>query len=231
MKALDLFCCAGGASAGLARAGFTSITGYDIDEHPSYPHDFVQGNALDLTPEFIRQFDFVWASPPCLFATAYRRRKGHVRDAENLIPATRDLLIESGVPFIIENVYGAREHLREPVMLCGSSFGLDVRRHRMFEAGNGITLSAPPCDHGWQTPRFPPAGNRVNLRRTVEVGVWRIPMDVQYKAMGGCEWMSRQELSKAIPPAYSEHLGRQVIEQLRSMGGEVTTLPPPLEAA
>lgn len=214
MHALDLFCCAGGASADLARAGFT-MTGIDIDPQPHYPWEFRQGDALDVDPAWIRdRFDFVWASPPCLYATAYKRRSGHVPLAENLIPATRALLEEAGVPFLIENVQGARHDLREPVMLCGSSFGLDIRRHRYFKAGGGLRLEGLPCDHGWQTPRFPPAGNRTNLRRTVEVGVWRIPMDVQQHAMGGLEWMTRAELSKAIPPAYGEFLGRQVIRHL-----------------
>lgn len=88
---------------------------------------------------------------------------------------------------------------------------MDVRRHRMFESN--LTLTAPPCDHGWQTPRFPQATNRTNLRRTVEVGVYRIPLPVQRRAMG-IDWMTLNELSNAIPPAYTEHLGAQILKQL-----------------
>jgi DNA (cytosine-5)-methyltransferase 1 len=97
--------------------------------------------------------------------------------------------------------------LHNPVMLCGSSFGLDIRRHRYFESN--VQLDGLPCNHRWQTPRFPPATNRTNLRRTVEVGVWRIPLEVQQTAMG-IDWMTLCELSEAIPPAYTEHLGQQL---------------------
>lgn len=202
-RALDLFCGAGGASAGIDAAGF-EVTGVDRKPQPHYPFEFVHGDALTVDLEWIREFDFVWASPPCQAFTAYKRRREHVRPVENLIPKTRDLLERAGVPFVIENVPGAREHLRDPVQLCGSSFGLDVRRHRLFEA-HGFTIPDLPCDHGWQTPRFAPATNRTNLRRTVEVGVWRIPLEVQQEAMG-IGWMTREELSQAIPPAYSNHI-------------------------
>ena len=204
MKALDLFCCAGGASAGIAQAGF-EVTGLDIDPQPNYPFEFIQGDALCVDITWLRSFDFIWASPPCQFATAYKRRKDHVKPSENLIPKTRALLLAAGVPFVIENVTGARAELRSPSLLCGSSFGLNVRRHRLFEE-SGFRIPEMSCDHSWQTPRFPPATNRTNLRSTVEVGVWRIPMDVQYAAMGGCEWMERRELSQAIPPAYARHI-------------------------
>lgn len=216
MKALDLFCCAGGASAGIAAEGF-EVTGIDIDPQPNYPFDFIQGDALCVDVAWLRSFDFIWASPPCQFATAYKRRPGHVYESQNLIPKTRALLLAAGVPWVMENVAGARAELRDPVMLCGSSFKLDVRRHRYFETG-GFTIPELPCDHGWQTPRFPPAGNRTNLRSTVEVGVWRIPMETQYQAMGGCRWMERRELSQAIPPAYSSYITRALLA--RTEGGK-----------
>jgi DNA (cytosine-5)-methyltransferase 1 len=131
---------------------------------------------------------------------------------ENLIPEVREYLRELGLPYVIENVTYARDHLVDPVQYCGSSFGLDVRRHRLFESN--VRLEAPACDHAWQTPRFPPATNRINLRSTVEVGVWRIPLDVQQRAMG-IDWMTLPELSEAIPPAYTEHVGEQLLRHLR----------------
>ncbi len=204
LRALDLFCKAGGASAGVASAGY-DVIGVDVEEQPNYPFEFHLGDALTLDVAWLRSFDFIWASPPCQFATAYKRRPSHVRPSVNLIPATRNLLLAAGVPFVIENVQGARSELHDPVQLCGSSFGLDVRRHRYFEA-HSFEIPAVACDHGWQTPRFPPATNRTNLRSTVEVGVWRIPLEVQQRAMGGCEWMTRSELSNAIPPAYARHI-------------------------
>jgi DNA (cytosine-5)-methyltransferase 1 len=205
MRALDLFCKAGGASAGLARAGF-DVTGVDIEPQPNYPYKFIQGNALEVD---LSGFDFIWASPPCQAFTAYKRRPGHVRARPNLIPDIRARLQASQALWVIENVHGAP--LENACVLCGSMFGLDVRRHRYFESNFPITQ--PKCNHHLQTPRFPPATNRKNLRSTVEVGVWRIPLAVQQKAMG-IDWMALHELSEAIPPAYSEHIAKHAIAAL-----------------
>ena len=203
---LDLFCGAGGASVGYERAGF-EVVGVDLKKMRQYPLTLIQGDCLELSVDFLREFDVIHASPPCQKFSAYNRRKGAGEFAVNLIPETRDLLRESGKPYVIENVPGAP--LIDPVQLCGSSFGLDVRRHRLFESN--VPLVGKPCDHSWQTPRFPPAQNRTNLRSTVEIGVWRIPVDVQRRAMG-IDWMGIQNLSQAIPPAYTEFLGRQLFE-------------------
>lgn len=213
-KLLDLFCGAGGASMGYARAGF-EVYGVDITPQPNYPFEFQQADALEILDEMLMRgdadgFDAIHASPPCQSFTAYRRKGHGVGDGyPNLIPQVRIALEDLGVPYVIENVLGSP--LVSPVQLCGSSFGLDVRRHRLFESNADIT--PVPCDHSWQTPRFPPATNRTNLRRTVEVGVWRIPLDVQQKAMG-IDWMTLRELSEAIPPAYTEHVGRCVMAEL-----------------
>ena len=208
MRALDLFCCAGGASKGLHDAGF-EVYGIDLEEQPHYPFStrFYRHDVLSLTVEYLRQFDLVWASPPCQKFTAYRRKNPEKVGAAalNLIPQTRDLLKASGVPYIIENVEGAAGELHDPVTLCGSMFGLDVRRHRLFECS--FPVPQPACRHHEQTPRFTPASNRANLRSTVEVGVYRIPLEVQRKAMG-ISWMPLDRLSQAIPPAYSTYLAK-----------------------
>lgn len=194
---------------GYHRAGF-EVVGVDINPQPNYPFEFWQMDALLGISLFGRGVDVIHASPPCQAFTAYRRRGSEVgAKYPNLIPEMRDTLEGCGLPYVIENVPGAP--LRNPIQLCGSSFGLDVRRHRLFESN--LPLSALPCDHGWQTPRFPPATNRTNLRRTVEVGVWRIPLTVQQEAMG-IDWMTLPELSQAIPPTYTEHLGRQLMTHL-----------------
>ena len=214
-RLLDAFCCDGGATKGYQRAGFYVI-GVDKDPHPDYCGDeFIQCDALDVLGALaamaaigVDAFDAIHASPPCQFGTAYKRRPNHVKDSPNLIPATRALLEAIGLPYVIENNYVNRRELINPVTYCGSSFGLNVQRHRCFESN--MPLAAPPCDHAWQTPRFPPATNRTNLRRTVEVGVWRIPLPVQQEAMG-IDWMTVRGLSQAIPPAYTEHIGRQVM--------------------
>lgn len=201
MRVLDLFCCAGGASSGLKRAGFEPF-GVDIEDQLEYPFAFEQRDVLSLPLTCLRSFDLIWASPPCQHFTAYKRRPGHVAPAFNLIPETRAMLQASGVPYIIENVVGAP--LESPTMLCGSMFGLDVQRHRIFETS--FPVAAPACDHSVWTARFPPATNRKNKRKTVEVGVYRIPLATQRRAMG-IDWMSLGKLSQAVPPAYAEYLG------------------------
>jgi len=208
MRALDLFCCAGGASRGLEQAGFV-VEGVDIEDQPEYPGTFVQADALTYP---LHGYSLIWASPPCQAFTAYKRRPGHVAAKDNLIPAVRARLRASGIPYIIENVVGAP--LENPRRLCGSMFGLDVQRHRIFEAS--FPLPEMACRHDVWTPRYPGATNRAKLsRKTVEVGVYRIPLSTQRKAMG-IEWMSLAKLSQAIPPAYAEWLGLQARAHIKA---------------
>lgn len=211
---LDLFCCAGGAARGYALAGFR-VVGVDVDPQPNYPFEFIQGDALKIGKSLLkeRRFSAIHASPPCQCFTAYKRRGSNVGQGYlNLIPETRELLQQSGLPYVIENVPSAP--LINPVRYCGSSFGLDIRRHRMFESN--VELKAPPCDHKWQTPRFPPATNRTNPRKTIEIGVWRIPLDTQLKAMK-IDNMTLRELSQAVPPAYTKHIGSQLLDRMQQI--------------
>lgn len=216
LRALDLFCGAGGAAKGyhdgFTAAGFdVEIVGVDIKPQPNYPYTFVQFDAMDF-PLDDWYFDFIHASPPCQTWTAYRRRPNHVGEYPELVSLTRARLAAAGVQYVIENVPGAPLH--GAVQLCGSSFGLDVRRHRLFETSCPVMV--PPCDHGRQLPRFPAATNRTNLRKTVEVGVWRIPLSVQRAAMG-IDWMTLEELSEAIPPAYTAYLAEQLAPTLEGI--------------
>jgi DNA (cytosine-5)-methyltransferase 1 len=219
---LDLFCGAGGAAVGYHRAGF-DVVGVDIEPQKHYPFEFVQADATPLLDVLLAREgwcanDHVWllsdlaaihASPPCQKFTAYRRRGGGVGDGyPDLIAPVRQRLEASGLPWVMENV--ARSPVRPLVHLCGSSFGLDVQRHRWFETN--VPMMSPPCAHGLQKPRFPCATNRTNLRRTVEIGVWRIPLPVQQAAMG-IDWMTLDELTEAIPPAYTEYIGGQLLEE------------------
>lgn len=196
---------------GYHRAGF-DVVGVDIEPQKNYPFTHFVGDALEFARNYGNEFDAIHASPPCQTHTAYGRSDttGWRDKYEDLIEPTRALLIELGKPYVIENVAGAP--LNEPVQLCGSSFGLDVRRHRLFESN--VPILAIPCDHAWQKPRFAPASNRENLRSTVEVGVWRIPLDVQQRAMG-IDWMTLEELSEAIPPAYTEYIGAHLMSVVR----------------
>lgn len=208
---IDLYCGGGGAAMGYHRAGF-DVIGVDLHPQPHYPFPFAQGDALHPPVELARAA-LIHASPPCQFATAYRRRPGVATAARSLIEQTRRLLAATGRPYVIENVdqAAARAELRNPIRLCGSSFGLDVRRHRLFETS--WPAWSVPCDHTWQAPRFTQATNRTNARRTVEVGVWRIPLATQQHAMG-IDWLPLATLSQAIPPAYTEHIGWAYLAQI-----------------
>lgn len=209
-RLLDLFCGAGGAAMGYHRAGF-DVVGVD-HSLLNYPFRFFQWDALDFLRVNAQQFHAIHASPPCQSFTAYRRKGHGVGDGyPDLIEEVRAQLEDTGLPYVIENVPGAP--LRNPIQLCGSSFGLNVRRHRLFESN--VMLLAPSCAHELQQGDYPQATNRTNRRRTVEVGVWRIPLSVQQRAMG-IDWMTLKELSEAIPPTYTEHIGRQLIEHVRS---------------
>ena len=131
MKLLDLYCGAGGAGVGYHRAGF-EVVGVDIAPQPDYPLTFHQGDALAYLVEHWRSFDAVHASPPCQASTALTKGTNKGRLYVNLIPATRELLAAIPLPSVIENVPGS--DLRRDVVLCGEMFGLDVIRHRYFEA-------------------------------------------------------------------------------------------------
>lgn len=210
-RALDLFCGAGGVSAGLSRAGF-DVLGVDLHEQPHYPFEFIQGNALGVLDALVqsRRFDLICASPPCQAFTAYKRRPNHVAPRVSLIPQVRERLKRIGVPYVIENVPGAP--LESPIVLCGSMFGLEVRRHRQFEAS--FPLPQLRCDHASQQGDFPQATNRANRRSTCEIGVWRIPLETQQRAMG-IDWMPLEALSQAIPPAYTDWIAREFLESRR----------------
>lgn len=205
---------------GYHRAGF-DVIGVDIAPQSDYPFEFFQCDALEYLLAVIetgwdhasREIRAIHASPPCQSFTAYRRKGHGVGDGyADLIADVRELLWKTGLPWVIENVEGAP--LRTPLMLCGSMFDppLDVQRHRFFESDWPIDDPAWPCRHGLWTPRFPAATNRRPMsRKTVEVGVWRIPLDVQKRAMG-VDWdVTREELSEMVPPAYTEFIGRQLL--------------------
>lgn len=209
-RALDLFCGAGGASKGLHAAGF-DVVGVDINPMPRYPFPFIKADAIEARIEEIGWFDFVWASPPCqqFSALATREDLSHYPD---LVDPIRQKLVASGKPWVIENVPGAP--LRKDLMLCGGMFGLRSYRHRHFEANFYI---AQP-DHPKHVVRVNRRGeNRKEhwanggfLTITGDVGTYCGP-----EAMG-IDWMSGDEMSEAIPPAYSEFIGRAAIFHIES---------------
>lgn len=210
-KLLDLFCCQGGASKGYHRAGF-EVVGVDISPQPNYPYTFLQADALEFLtdPDIPDEFVAIHASPPCQFATVYGNNKGHVRDDHpNLIPATRELLEATGLPYVIENVEGARHELRDPVRICGTGLGIRLRRHRYFETNWPVEGVA--CDHKRFTDRiFPGSSNRPNGRTVMNVGEYRVPLSTQREVME-MPWADLYGISQAVPPAYTRYIGLQLI--------------------
>jgi DNA (cytosine-5)-methyltransferase 1 len=342
-RALDLYSGAGGAGFGLLQAGFKTVVGVDIKPQPRYTHargmHFLQGDATKVPPSFINKFDFVWASPPCQFASGIVTKAQREQFQEkwqkegrhiNLINKTRKVLQAAARPYIIENVVGAKAHLRDPIRLCGTMFpekDLRVFRMRLFEAGGlPVKLKQPmnacskvgyalgdraPKDviirprteklRAGATPRMPKGfeakpvefpsrnGERIDhiyiplteqrkhqvrnmfdrtycrsVKEAMRASGDLIPMTEnekqadlkrydeeikglrarekrvnptgapakemfpvygdgkrrgtteEWRAALGIPWMERGELRESIPPAYSEYLGRQVLQAVRN---------------
>lgn len=186
---------------GLHRAGY-DVIGVDIEPQPNYPFEFYQADALDF---YIADADLVWASPPCQAHSSLRSLTG--KTYEDFIGRTRAKLIAAGIPYIIENVVGAP--LLDPVVLCGSSFGLGVWRHRQFETS--FPVPALQCNH----PAVPApvdvtgTGGPATKVRTSGGGIHRKPRNLTHaREVMQIDWMSRRELSQAVPPAYSQYLAQ-----------------------
>lgn len=205
LRILDLFCKAGGASVGYHQAfPDAEIVGVDIEPQPNYPYTFIQADAMETLADVLTlmEFDLVHGSPPCQRFSKMTKRWGTEGEHPDLVAATRDALVISGVPWVIENVEGAP--LVNPTMLCGSMFGLGVRRHRLFETSHPLP-PAPACRHreqGRVVGVYGHAGGRskrdgLNFGGTDE---WRRAM--------GIDWMTGSELAQAIPPAYTEWIGQ-----------------------
>ena len=216
-RLLDLFSCAGGMGMGYHRAGF-EVVGVDIDPQPNYPFEFHQADALEYLLEHGHEFDVIHASPPCqsfLSLGAVNRALGRQYDYPNLIGPTREIIHALGKPYVIENVQDARLHLINPVRICGTALGLPLRRHRLFESNMPITGLA--CEHHRFTePKywtsFRPNGEH-RLSTVVQVygnggGTHEWP------AAMGIDWMTNHEMAEAVPPAYAEHVGKQILEFL-----------------
>ena len=215
-RLLDLFCGAGGAAMGYHRAGF-EVVGVDIKPQPHYPFEFHQDDALTFPLE---GFDAYHASPPCQAYTKYKNARKDLPDKyPDLIGVIRARFEDIHRHWVIENVVGSP--LFSPIMLCGSSFGLDVQRHRLFELT--FPIMTMKCNHKcWQPNRFPGGRSRergharVKCRGTVEIGRWNIPLETQQKAMD-VNWMTLEELSESIPPAYTEYIGKYLIQTVMEL--------------
>jgi DNA (cytosine-5)-methyltransferase 1 len=200
-RLLDLFCCQGGAGMGYFRAGFT-VVGVDIAPQPRNPFIFFQRDAIDFLRHHGKAFDAIHASPPCQAFTNAQRIMGN--EHPDLIGPTRELLEEIGRPYVIENVPGAP--LRDPVELCGAMFGLRTYRHRLFESN--IKLDAP--EHPEHIARTTKMGRRPQPGEFMHV-VGNFSGVAEAREAMGIDWMTRDGLRESIPPAYTEHIGRQLM--------------------
>jgi DNA (cytosine-5)-methyltransferase 1 len=234
-RLLDLFCGAGGAAVGYHRAGF-DVVGVDIKPQPNYPFTICVDDALDFLRRLIDgdmphgwsnmsidgsefcNFDAIHASPPCQFYASLSKGE-HWRS----IPPTRELLQQTGLPYVIENIQDAAWDMHDPARLCGSMFGLHVRRHRLFEAS--VPLMVPSCHHNNYTRRikayygkkgwvaWTPAAAQVQKQGRTPLlrgSVADAPGDM------GIDWMTWDELREAIPPVYTELIGHQLLQHIHA---------------
>ena len=212
-RLLDLFCGAGGAAMGYHRAGF-EVVGVDIKPQPHYPFRFIQHDAMSVLRTYIADprmdgpFDVIHASPPCqkFSRTAHlARSQGKKASDVDLLTPVRPLLQATGLPYVIENVEGAP--MESPILYCGSSFGLRVKRHRLFESN--VLLLGAPCDHARQGRPVGVYGSKGD--DIPKGGKTAATVEEAQEAMG-IDWMPRwSELKEAIPPAYTEWIGRQLM--------------------
>lgn len=233
MRLLDLFCGAGGAAVGYHRAGFDEIVGVDIKPQPRYPFTFVRADAMTYP---LDGFDAIHASPPCQAHTSLRSMWNSKNHEDLLTPAMARFDAEAKVPWVAENVMGAP--MRAAIRLCGTSFGLgtgtaELRRHRYFELA-GFVMFAPPCAHysrslvigvygdgnGRDYRKHPVRPNTDGVwgsagGSSVRDGTQQFSTAERAEAMG-IDWMTGDELSQAIPPAYTEYIGRRLLEVINA---------------
>jgi DNA (cytosine-5)-methyltransferase 1 len=208
MRVLDLFCGAGGAAMGYHRAGFDEIVGVDIEPQPNYPFTFIQGDALKPAVD-LDAFDLIHASPPCqAFSVATPENHDH----PDLVDETRQLL--AGRPSVIENVWQAP--LRRDIRLCGSMFGLQVQRHRAFELSRFGLVLTPACNHKeWAEGRPVTVAGHVDgpQGRFAKHHLGVASADHAADLMGMPRGMPMASYTEAIPPAYTEYIGTQFLDQ------------------
>jgi DNA (cytosine-5)-methyltransferase 1 len=209
-RLLDLFSGAGGAAMGYHRAGF-EVVGVDLKPQPRYPFEFVQDDAIAYAKAHAREFDVIHASPPCQVHSDLKRFAGahHV----DLVPDTREALIASGLPYVIENVPGAP--LIDPLMLCGSMFGLGaagryLKRHRLFES-NVEQWYPGPCSHVGYAIGVYGGGTHRNGDHARKG--YKGSAAERAEALG-IDWMTRDEMAQAIPPRYTEYVGAQLMRAI-----------------
>ena len=216
-KLLDLFCGAGGAGMGYHRAGF-EVVGVDNRPMPRYPFEFHQADAFEYLAEHYQKFDVIHASPPCQRYSRITRMNNTQENHPDLLQASVDAIVKTGKPYIVENVPGAP--MKNYLMLCGTMFRLKVFRHRLFLTNPQILMSPMSCNHnghssngGKNGDQKHPDGEYITVTGSVN------PIAKAKKAMG-IDWMNRAELVEAIPPAYTEWIGLQILKVTRGTHGQ-----------
>lgn len=205
---LDLFCCAGGAAKGYHDAGF-DVVGVDIADQPRYPYHFIQGDALDVLADIGVEFDAIHASPPCQDHSPLKSRAGGEHGTGWLLPATIAAVRAIDRPFVVENVMGAK--MPRDLVLCGEMFGLRTIRHRKFHLG-GFAVTPPPHEkHKAPTSTKKrrtcwEAGFNISVTGDIGSTIGGLALDI--------DWMTGNELSQAIPPAYTRFIGEQLLAHI-----------------
>ena len=220
-RALVLYCCGGGSSMGYALAGF-DVTGVDIVKKRDYPFKQIKADCLEVLKDldFLQSFDFIHASPPCQAYSRAALCAWGEKSLTNHLPIVREYLQRSGVPYIIENVAGSP--LDSPIILCGSMFGLKVRRHRLFESNLNLICDLK-CNHKEQGKPIGVYGSmgdtvKGTCSKTGKIvfgGSTANTIEEAREAMG-IDWLNWGDLTQAIPPAYTKYLGNQVMRFLNA---------------
>lgn len=209
-KLLDLCCGAGGSAVGLYEAGF-EVEGVDIKPQPHYPFKFYQADALEFP---LDGYDAYWASPPCQAYVDFNKKGNKPSGHPRLIEPIRERLLATGKPYIIENIHKAP--LRAHILLCGSMFGLGVRRHRYFEAPCLPLLMVPHCNHKMKVSTgeligvYARGGHGPRHGKGIRE-VAPHPAQITAEEAMGIDWMTKYELTQAIPPAYTKYIGKYLL--------------------
>jgi DNA (cytosine-5)-methyltransferase 1 len=229
---LDLYCGAGGAAMGYHRAGF-EVIGVDISPQPRYPFTFWEYDALRILRilsdgymvegHALADFDAIHASPPCQGYSYTRTINPHAHKYPKSIKPVREAFRATGIPYVIENVEGAKSQMIDPVVLCGSQFiphskfreeKTYLRRHRLFEVNWPLPEPGAHDHSGYAFPVFghgPGGSQNPHLRGKGAAAKARQLMDIN--------WMTRKELDESIPPYYTEYIGGHLMSHLGWLKG------------
>lgn len=224
---LDLFSGAGGTGMGLYRGQF-NIVGVDVHRQPNYPFEFIQADVVrgedvcgvagylewlldnNMRLPDGRRIDAVSAGPPCqTYSDMTNCRPGLADEYPDLIGPTRELLNETGLPWVMENVRGALPWMKDPMRLCGQMFGLELYRHRFFESN--VPIPEPP-----HPKHVIPASKAAHWREGTIMSVCGhfYPIEKGREVMGGIDWMNRDEIGEAVPPPYTQYIAPYLLRNV-----------------